>query len=210
MQKDSKIYVAGHRGLVGSAIVRNLRNRGFTNLVLKTRAEVNLCSQADVNAFFAAEKPEFVFLAAAKVGGILANNSHPAEFIRDNLLIQTFIIDAAYRNGAKKLEALGSSCIYPKFAPQPMKEEHLLTGILEPTNEWYAVAKIAGIKTAQAYRRQYGFHSIALMPTTPGPRIISILKFTRLPALMCKSRSQMRSQGGRSGYWFAAPRVLYG
>ena len=188
MKTDSKIYVAGHRGLVGSAIVRNLQSRGFRNLVVKTRAEVNLCSQAQVNAFFERETPEYVFLAAAKVGGILANNNNPADFIRDNLLIQTFIIDAAYRNGAKKIEVLGSSCIYPKFAPQPMKEEHLLTGTLEPTNEWYAVAKIAGIKTAQAYKRQYGFNAISLMPTNlygPGDNF-DLQNSHVLPALMRK------------------------
>ncbi|HLX63633.1 MAG TPA: GDP-L-fucose synthase [Planctomycetota bacterium] len=188
MNKDSRIYVAGHRGLVGSAIVRNLHARGFENLILRTRAELDLCNQSAVNAFFEREKPEYIFLAAAKVGGILANNTYPADFIRDNLLIQTFIIDAAYRNGAKKLEALGSSCIYPKFAPQPMKEEHLLTGVLEPTNEWYAIAKIAGIKTAQAYRKQYGFNAIALMPTNlygPGDNF-DLQNSHVLPALIRK------------------------
>jgi len=188
VNKDSRIYVAGHRGLVGSAIVRNLHARGFENLILRTRAELDLCNQSAVNAFFEREKPEYIFLAAAKVGGILANNTYPADFIRDNLLIQTFIIDAAYRNGAKKLEALGSSCIYPKFAPQPMKEEHLLTGVLEPTNEWYAIAKIAGIKTAQAYRKQYGFNAIALMPTNlygPGDNF-DLQNSHVLPALIRK------------------------
>ena len=165
MNKESKIFVAGHRGLVGSAILRKLQGEGYTNLVTRTRAELDLRDQAAVNRFFEEEHPEYVFLAAAKVGGILANSTYPADFIRDNLQIQTNVIDAAYRSGVKKLLFLGSSCIYPKFAPQPMKEEHLLTGPLEPTNEWYAVAKIAGIKMAQAYRRQYGFNAISLMPT---------------------------------------------
>ena len=188
MKNDSKIYVAGHRGLVGSAIVRNLHARGFTNLLLRTRAELDLCSQQAVNAFFKRERPEYVFLAAAKVGGILANSSFPADFIRNNLLIQTFVIDAAKNYGATKLEFLGSSCIYPKFAPQPMKEEHLLTGVLESSNEWYAVAKIAGIKTAQAYRRQYGFNAISLMPTNLyGPNDNFDLKTSHvLPALLRK------------------------
>uniref|UniRef100_B8DIX3 GDP-L-fucose synthase n=1 Tax=Nitratidesulfovibrio vulgaris (strain DSM 19637 / Miyazaki F) TaxID=883 RepID=B8DIX3_NITV9 len=165
MQPHSRIYVAGHRGLVGSAIVRALQARGFNDLVLRTHAELDLCDQHAVSAFFAAEKPEYVFLAAAKVGGIHANDTYPAQFIRDNLLIQTNIIDAAYRNGCKKLLFLGSSCIYPKLCPQPIKEEYLLTGPLEPTNEWYAIAKIAGIKMCQAYRKQYGFDAISAMPT---------------------------------------------
>ena len=151
--------------MVGSAIARHLASEGYSRLLLRTRAELDLTNQSAVNAFFAKEKPEYVFLAAAKVGGILANSTHPAEFIGQNLAIQTNVIDAAYRNGAKKLLFLGSSCIYPKFAPQPIREESLLTGALEPTNEWYAVAKIAGIKMAQAYRAQYGFSTIALMPT---------------------------------------------
>jgi len=165
MNKDDKIYVAGHRGLVGSAIVRNLEKKGFNNFLFKTSAELNLTNQADVNQFFETDKPDFVFLAAARVGGIHANNIYPADFIRDNLQIQTNVIDAAYRNNTKKLLFLGSSCIYPKYAPQPMKEEHLLTGELEPTNEWYAIAKIAGIKMCQAYKKQYGFNAISLMPT---------------------------------------------
>ncbi len=165
MNRESKIYIAGHRGLVGSAILRKLQIEGYTNLITRTRAELDLTDQAAVREFFAAEQPEYVFLAAAKVGGILANQSYPAEFIRDNLLIQNNVIDAAYHYGVKKLLFLGSSCIYPKLAPQPMKEEYLLTGPLEPTNEWYAIAKIAGIKMCQAYRRQYGFSAISLMPT---------------------------------------------
>jgi GDP-L-fucose synthase len=165
MNKSDKIYVAGHRGLVGSAIVRNLEKNGYDNFILRTSKELNLTRQVDVETFFATQKPDYVFLAAAKVGGIRANDVYPAEFIRDNLLIQANIIDAAYRNGTKKLLFLGSSCIYPKFAPQPMKEEHLLSGELEPTNEWYAIAKIAGIKMCQAYKKQYGFNAISLMPT---------------------------------------------
>ena len=165
MNKDSKIYIAGHRGLVGSAICRLLNKEGFTNIVLKTHAELELTNQAAVQDFFSIEKPEYVYLSAARVGGIHANDTFPAEFIRDNLLIQTNIIDAAYRNEVKKLLFLGSSCIYPKLCPQPMKEEYLLTGSLEPTNEWYAVAKIAGIKMCQAYNKQYGFQAISLMPT---------------------------------------------
>ncbi|MGX9726334.1 MAG: GDP-L-fucose synthase [Candidatus Electronema sp. VV] len=161
----SSIYVAGHRGLVGSAICRALAQAGCANLLTRTHAELDLTDQAAVRRFFAEARPDFVFLAAAKVGGIHANNSSPADFIRDNLLIQTNIIDAAWRSGVKKLLFLGSSCIYPKFAPQPMREEHLLSGALEPTNEWYAVAKIAGIKLCQAYQKQHGFAAISLMPT---------------------------------------------
>ena len=165
MNEDSRIFVAGHRGLVGAAIVRRLRQAGFGNLLLRGRAELDLCDAAAVQAFFSAERPEYVFLAAARVGGIHANNSYPADFLRDNLQIQTAVIDAAWRNGVAKLQFLGSSCIYPKFAPQPMTEDCLLTGALEPTNEWYAIAKIAGIKMCQAYRRQHGFDAISLMPT---------------------------------------------
>jgi GDP-L-fucose synthase len=160
-----RIFVAGHRGLVGAALTRGLRQAGYQNLILQSRAELDLRNQSAVNAFFAAERPQYVFLAAAKVGGILANRTYPAEFLHDNLAIQSNVIDAAYRHGAKKLEFLGSSCIYPKFAPQPIREDSLLTGSLEPTNEWYAIAKIAGIKTAQAYREQYGFSAISVMPT---------------------------------------------
>lgn len=163
--KSAKVFVAGHRGLVGSAIVRKLQQLGFTDLLLRTHAELDLTSQADVDAFFAAEKPQFVILAAAKVGGIHANKTYPADFIAINLQIQTNVIDSSYRYGVKKLLFLGSSCIYPKFAPQPITEEALLTGPLEPTNEWYAVAKIAGIKMCQAYRLQHGFDAISGMPT---------------------------------------------
>jgi GDP-L-fucose synthase len=165
MNSSDKIYVAGHRGLVGSALVRSLRRAGFDNLVLRTSAELDLRSQSAVGEFFATQKPDVVFLAAAKVGGILANDSYPAQFITDNLQIQTNVIDAAYRSHARKLLFLGSSCIYPKHASQPMAEDCLLTGPLEPTNQWYAIAKIAGLKMCQAYRRQYGFNAIAAMPT---------------------------------------------
>ncbi|WP_339171893.1 GDP-L-fucose synthase [Anoxybacillus sp. FSL W8-1294] len=165
MDKNAKIYVAGHRGLVGSAILRKLQADGYTNLVYKTSQELDLRDKNEVDKFFEEEKPEYVFLAAAKVGGIVANNEYPADFIRDNLMIQTNVIDAAYRNGVKKLLFLGSTCIYPKFAPQPLKEEYLLTGELEPTNEPYAIAKIAGIKMCQSYNRQYGTKYISVMPT---------------------------------------------
>lgn len=165
MEKNAKIFVAGHRGLVGSALVRNLQAKGYTNLLLRTHAELDLTSQAAVAEFFATEKPEYVFLSAAKVGGIQANNTQPADFIYINLQIQNNIIHSSYVNGVKKLLFLGSSCIYPKFAEQPMKEEYLLTGLLEPTNEPYALAKISGIKMCQSYNRQYGTNFIAVMPT---------------------------------------------
>lgn len=165
MQPGERIFVAGHRGLVGSAVVRELRRQGHDNLLLRTSAEVDLRQQAAVDALFAAERPAVVILAAAKVGGILANDSYPADFLRDNLQIQTHVIDAAWRHGARKFCFLGSSCIYPRLAPQPIHEDSLLTGPLESTNEWYAIAKIAGLKMCQAYRRQYGFDAISLMPT---------------------------------------------
>jgi GDP-L-fucose synthase len=165
LNKSSRIFIAGHRGLVGSAITRHLTSLGYQNLLLRTRAELDLLQAPSVDSFFSKEKPEYVFLAAAKVGGIFANSTYPADFIRDNLAIQNIVIDAAYRHGATKLQFLGSSCIYPKLAPQPLKEEYLLTGPLEPTNEWYAIAKIAGIKLCEAYRQQYGFNAISLMPT---------------------------------------------
>ena len=165
MDSHSKIYVAGHRGLVGSAIWRALQRQGFSNLVGKTRAQLDLMDASAVEAFYAAEKPEYVFVAAARVGGIAANNDYPAEFIYENLQIQNNIIHHAHEARVKKLLFLGSSCIYPKLAPQPLKEEYLLTGPLEPTNEWYAIAKIAGLKMCQAYRRQYGCDFISAMPT---------------------------------------------
>lgn len=165
MEKSSKIFVAGHRGMVGSAIIRKLEQEGFTNIITRTSAELDLRNQEAVNVFFEKEEPGYVFLAAAKVGGILANNTYRAEFLYDNLLMESNIIHAAYKNEVKKLLFLGSSCIYPKLAPQPLKEEHLLTGLLEPTNEPYAIAKIAGIKLCEAYRDQYGCNFIAAMPT---------------------------------------------
>jgi len=165
MNKDAKIYVAGHRGLVGSAIVRKLESEGYSNLILKTSSALDLRNQEATDTFFAEERPEYVFLAAAKVGGIYANDTYPADFIRDNIQIQTNVIDAAYRNDVKRFLFLGSSCIYPKLAPQPMPESCLLTGELEPTNEWYAIAKISGVKMCQAYHKQYGFDAISAMPT---------------------------------------------
>lgn len=165
MKKDSRIYVAGHRGLVGSAILRKLEEQGYTNLVYKTSKELDLRDPRQVEEFFQIEKVDYVFLAAAKVGGIVANNQYPADFIRDNLMIQTNVIDSAYRSGVEKLLFLGSTCIYPKLAPQPLKEEYLLTGELEPTNEPYALAKIAGIKMCESYNRQYGTKYISAMPT---------------------------------------------
>ncbi len=165
MEKSAKIYVAGHRGLVGSAIVRRLRAAGFENLLLRTHAELDLTRQSAVEAFYEQETPDYVFVAAAKVGGIRANEAYAGDFIRDNLLIQTNLIEGARRSGAKKLLFLGSSCIYPKFAKQPIAETELLNGPLEPTNSAYAVAKIAGIEMVQAYRRQFGFSGISLMPT---------------------------------------------
>ncbi len=165
MEKSNKIFVAGHRGMVGSSIVRKLQKEGYSSIVTRTSSELDLTSQQAVNDFFAKEKPEYVFLAAAKVGGILANNIYRAEFLYNNLLIESNIIHAAYVNGVKKLLFLGSSCIYPKLAPQPLKEEYLLPGLLESTNEPYAIAKIAGIKLCEAYRDQYGCNFISAMPT---------------------------------------------
>jgi GDP-L-fucose synthase len=165
MNKESKIYIAGHRGMVGSAIHRNLKAAGFSNFIIRKSSELDLRNQQAVMDFFAAEKPEYVFLAAARVGGIVANNTFRGEFLYENLMIQSNIIHAAYLNGVQKLMFLGSSCIYPKMAPQPMKEEYLLTGLLENTNEPYAIAKIAGIKMCDAYRSQYGCNFISVMPT---------------------------------------------
>ncbi len=188
MDKSSRIYVAGHRGLVGSAIYRKLKELGHTNLVVKTHGQLDLTRQEEVERFFDTERPEYVFLAAAKVGGILANSTFPADFIYINLAIQTNVIHCAYRYGAKKLLFLGSSCIYPKLCPQPMKEEYLLSGYLEPTNEAYAVAKIAGIKMCQAYNRQYGTRFISVMPTNLyGPKDNFDLETSHvLPALIRK------------------------
>jgi GDP-L-fucose synthase len=188
MERGAKIFVAGHRGLVGSAIVRRLEAEGLGPIVTRGRAEVDLTDRGSVDRFFEAEKPAYVFLAAAKVGGILANDKLSGDFIRDNLLIQTHVIDAAHRFGASKLLFLGSSCIYPKLAPQPLKEEYLLTGALEPTNDAYAVAKIAGIQMCKAYNKQFGMRAISLMPTNLyGPNDNFDLQGSHvLPALMRK------------------------
>ncbi len=189
MNKKSKIFVAGHRGMVGAAITRHLQNAGFENLILRTSGEVDLRNAAQTAHFFETEKPEYVFQAAAKVGGILANNTRRAEFIYDNLQIQNNVIHNAYKVGAKKLLFLGSSCIYPKLAPQPIREEYLLTGLLEPTNEPYAIAKIAGIKMCESYRDQYGFNAISLMPTNlygPGDNF-DLQSSHVLPALLRKA-----------------------
>ncbi len=188
MEKNAKIYIAGHRGMVGSAIKRRLEKAGHHNFVFKTSKELDLRNQAAVNQFFETEKPDYVFLAAAKVGGILANNLYRAEFIYDNLIMESNVIQAAHTHKVTKLLFLGSSCIYPKFAPQPMKEEHLLTGILEPTNEPYAIAKIAGIKMCEAFRDQYDDNFISVMPTNLyGPNDNYHLKNSHvLPALMRK------------------------
>jgi GDP-L-fucose synthase len=203
MNQDSSIFVAGHRGLVGSALVRALHAAGFENLILRTRQELDLTRQDAVERFFAAERPQYVFVAAARVGGILANDSYPAEFLRDNLAIHTNVIDSAYRNGTRKLLYLGSSCVYPKHAPQPMSEDCLLTGPLEPTNEWYAIAKIAGLKMCQAYRRQYGFNSIAVMPTNlygPGDNF-DLAGSHVLPALLRKIHEARQSDAPTVEVW---------
>jgi GDP-L-fucose synthase len=188
MRKDSRVFVAGHKGLAGSAICRRLAREGYDNVIVRGRRELDLRDQTEVDQFFTQVQPEFVFLAAAKVGGIAANNSYPAEFLYENLAIQNNVIHSAWRSGVEKLQLLGSSCIYPKLAPQPIKEEYLLTGPLETTNEWYAIAKIAGIKMAQAYRKQYGFNAISLMPTNlygPGDNF-DLENSHVLPALMRK------------------------
>lgn len=188
MEKNSKIYIAGHRGLAGSAIARKLKKEGFENLLLRTSSELDLRNQEAVQDFFEKEKPEYVFLAAAKVGGINANNTYPADFIYDNLCIQNNVIHQSYKNGVKKLLFLGSSCIYPKNAEQPIKEEYLLSGYLEPTNDAYAIAKIAGLKMCQAYDKQYGCNFISAMPTNLyGPGDNYDLKNSHvLPALLRK------------------------
>lgn len=203
MDKGARIYVAGHRGLVGSAIVRRLQADGFDNLVLRTSSELDLRNQAAVADFFHTEKPEYVFLAAAKVGGIVANNSLPAEFIYDNLMIQTNVIHHAWLNGVKKLLFLGSTCIYPKLAPQPIKEEYLLTGPLEPTNEAYAIAKIAGIKMCRSYNRQYGTRFISAMPTNLyGPNDNFDLETSHvLPALIRKFHEAKIAQAETVTIW---------
>ena len=207
MKKHDRIYVAGHRGLAGSAIVRRLRAEGFDNLLLRTHTELELTNQTQTEEFFAAEKPDYVFLAAARVGGIQANNTRRAEFIRENLLVQTNVIDSAWRHGAKKLVFLGSSCIYPKYAIQPMTEDALLTGPLEPTNEPYAIAKIAGIKMAEAYRSQYGFDAISLMPTNlygPGDNF-DLESSHVLPALIRKFHEAKKTGAPAVTLWGRAP-----
>jgi GDP-L-fucose synthase len=200
MEKDSRIFVAGHRGLVGSAIVRKLQSEGYNNLALRTHRELDLVNQRDASRFFETERPEYVFLAAAKVGGILANNSYPAEFIYENLSIQTNVIHASYKVGVKKLLFLGSSCIYPRECPQPMREEYLLTGRLEPTNEPYAIAKIAGIRMCQSYNRQYGTKFVSVMPTNvygPGDNF-DLETSHALPALIRKFHEGKISDRGRA------------
>jgi GDP-L-fucose synthase len=201
MNKEARIFVAGHRGMVGSAIVRELRAAGFGNLLLRTSAELDLRNQAAVEDFFRAEQPEYVFLAAAKVGGIVANSSYPAEFIHDNLQIQTNVIHQAWRTGVRRLLFLGSTCIYPKLAPQPLKEEYLLTGPLEPTNDAYAVAKIAGICQCRAYNRQYGTRFLAAMPNNLyGPNDnFDLEKSHVLPALIRKFHEAKMGTGENPG-----------
>jgi GDP-L-fucose synthase len=203
MQLNDKIYVAGHRGMVGSALVRRLTSLGYSNLLLRTSSELDLRDQAQVRSFFAAEKPAYVFLAAARVGGILANNTYRAEFLFDNLMIQSNVIDAAYRHTVKKLLFLGSSCIYPKLAPQPLLEDSLLTGLLEPTNEPYAIAKIAGIKMCDAYRDQYGCNYISAMPTNLyGPNDNYDLHASHvLPALLRKFIEAKRANAPTVTVW---------
>jgi GDP-L-fucose synthase len=203
MNKNSKIYIAGHLGLVGSAILRKLRAEGYQNLIHRSIDELELTNQSAVLDFFAHEKPEYVFDAAARVGGIHANRTWPAEFLYQNLMIQNNVIHSSYINGVKKLLFLGSSCIYPRLAPQPIKEESLLTGALEPTTEWYAVAKIAGIKMAQSYRRQYGFSAISLMPTNlygPGDNF-DLQTSHVLPALIRKFHEAKESHSPSVTVW---------
>jgi len=202
MDSNSKIYVAGNTGLVGSAIIRMLKSKGYTNILSTPHSNWDLRSQEDVDRFFRINKPDYVFLAAAKVGGIGANSEQPANFIYDNLMIQTNIIDAAYRHDVKKLLFLGSSCIYPKFAEQPIKEDSLLDGKLEPTNDAYAIAKIAGIKMCQAYRKQYGFNAISLMPTNlygPGDNFDHNSSHV-LPAMISKFHGSLE----KSEHWEVA------
>lgn len=203
MHKNSKIYIAGHRGMVGSSILRRLQKEGFSNFVLRTSKELDLRNQSEVQEFFRKEKPDFVFLAAAKVGGILANNTYRGAFIYDNLMIQNNVIHSAYENGVKKLMFLGSSCIYPKLAPQPLKEDYLLTGLLEPTNEPYAIAKIAGIKMCDAYRSQYGCDFISVMPTNLyGPNDnYDLEKSHVLPALIRKFHEAKKNKQNEVVMW---------
>ena len=196
MKHSDKIYIAGHRGMVGSSIFRKLKSEGFTNLITRTSSALDLRRQDAVNEFFEEEKPDYVFLAAAKVGGIVANSSYKADFIYENLMIQSNVIHAAYVNRVKKLMFLGSSCIYPKLAPQPLKEEYLLTGLLEPTNDAYAIAKIAGIKMCDAYREQYGCHFISAMPTNLyGPNDNYDLKNSHVLPAMIRKFHEAKSNG---------------
>lgn len=196
MEKEAKIYIAGHRGMVGSAIYRKLSAEGFENIVVRSSSELDLRNQGAVAEFFEAQKPDYVFLAAAKVGGIMANNIYRAEFLMDNLQIQNNVIDSAHRNGVKKLLFLGSSCIYPKMAPQPLKEEYLLTGLLEPTNEPYAIAKIAGIKLCESYRSQYGANFISAMPTNLyGPNDNYDLNNSHVLPAMIRKFHEAREEG---------------
>ena len=203
MNKEAHVYVAGHRGLVGSAIYRALQDRGFTNLIGRSRQSLDLRDKHGVERFFVEEKPEYVFLAAARVGGIVANDSYPADFIRDNLQIQTNVIDGSWRHGVKKLCFLGSSCVYPRLSPQPIKEESLLSGPLEPTNEWYAVAKIAGIKMCQAYARQHEFNAISIMPTNLYGRDDNFDLETShvVPALIRKFHEAKKANAGDVTVW---------
>lgn len=203
MNKQDKIYIAGHRGMVGSAILRALKDKGYTNFLLRTSIELDLRNQQAVADFFAQEKPDYVFLAAAKVGGIVANNTYRADFIYENLMIQSNVIHQAYVNKVKKLMFLGSSCIYPKMAPQPLKEDYLLTGLLEPTNEPYAIAKIAGIKMCDSYREQYGCNFISVMPTNLyGPNDNYDLKNSHvLPAMLRKFITAKRNNDSAVTIW---------
>ncbi len=203
MTSDSKIYIAGHRGMVGSAIHRRLTNDGYTHIITRTSAELDLRDQQAVAAFFETEQPEYVFLAAAKVGGIVANNTYRAEFLYDNLMIQNNVIHQAWRTGIRKLMFLGSSCIYPRLAPQPLKEEYLLTGLLEPTNEPYAIAKIAGIKMCDAYRSQYGCNFVSVMPTNLyGPNDNYDLQNSHvLPAMLRKFHEAKINQSPSVTLW---------
>ncbi len=203
MNRDAAIFVAGERGLVGSAIVRELRSRGYTKILSAPRAALDLRNQAAVERFFLEHRPEYVFMAAAKVGGILANQSYPADFIYDNLLIQSNLIESSRRHGVRKFCFLGSSCIYPRLAPQPLREDSLLTGPLEPTNQWYAIAKIAGLKTCEAYWRQYGFNAISVMPTNlygPGDNF-DLNTSHVLPAMIRKFHEAKQAQAAAVTIW---------
>jgi GDP-L-fucose synthase len=203
VNKDSRIYIAGHNGLAGSALVRALESAGYRNLICRAHQELELADAHAVNGFFEAARPEYVFLAAAKVGGILANDTYPVDFLRDNLAIELNVIEAAYRHDVHKLLFLGSSCVYPRLAPQPIPETALLTSPLEATNEWYAIAKIAGIKLIQAYRKQYGFRGISLMPTNlygPGDNF-DLSKSHVLPALLRKFHDAVESGSAEVVVW---------